>query len=201
MILMKRFLLVVALTLGVTGCYLPARFDAEINMTRQGYYDIVFEGYLADVQLFNDIQNKKISQKEEREKIKRLETDFKRDKSTKEFKYFKQGHFKVKWENSGDILKSKMVAFFRRNENLLSIRYNRLKSLVTIQGTPISNVNAKRLAEAGLGMQGQLRIKTDARVLSHNAEKVKKTFGREKTYIWNIKSVFDPSPKLSFQIR
>ena len=187
--------------LGLSGCYVPASFDVEVEISRSGYYTIVFEGYLAETNLYNGIESKKLSRKEEAEKVKILEAEFLRDSATQEFKYFKQGHFKVKWEKSGDILRSKMVTFVRRNENMFSIAYNKSKALVTVQGTPISRTNAKRLTDAGLGMKGQFRVKTDARVIKHNAAKVKKNEGRQKTYIWNIKSPFDPAPLLLFNLR
>ena len=186
---------------GLTGCYLPASFDAEIDISRSGYYTILFEGYLAEVNLYSDIEAKKLTRKEEAAKVKILVNDFKRDSATKEISYFKQGHFKVKWERSGDILADKMVTFYRRNENMLSISYNKKKALVTVQGKSISKLNAKRLTEAGLGMTGQVRVKTDARVTKHNAAKVKKGTGRQKIYIWNIKSPFDKAPLLTFNLR
>jgi len=187
--------------LGLSSCYVPASFDVDVEISRSGFYTIVFEGYLAETNLYNGIQSKKFSRKEEAKRVKILENDFKRDKATKEFSYFKQGHFKVKWEKSGDILTSKMVTFVRRNENMFSITYNKNKALVSVQGTPISNINAKRLVDAGLGMSGQLRVKTDARVIKHNAGKVKKDKGRYKIYIWNIKSPYDPAPSLLFNLR
>ncbi len=201
MALMKKSVLALFVIFGLSSCYLPASFDAEIDISRSGFYSIVFEGYLAEINLFNAIRAGKLTRKEEAAKVKILETDFGRDSATKEFSYFRQGHFKVKWEKSGDILVSKMVSFVRRNENMFSISYNKKKALVTVQGKQISKINAKRLTDAGLGMKGQLRIKTDARVIKHNANKVKQGKGRNKIYIWNIKSPFDPAPSLSFNLR
>ncbi len=187
--------------LGLSGCYVPASFDVEVEISRSGYYSIVFEGYLAETNLYNKVESKELSRKEEAERVKILENDFRRDSATKEFSYFKQGHFKVKWEKSGDILTSKMVSFVRRNENMFSIAYNKDKALVTVQGTAISKTNAKRLTDSGLGVKGQFRVKTDANVIKHNAAEVKKNEGRQKTYIWNIKSPFDPAPSLQFNLR
>lgn len=206
MLIMKKLILrnvaaVLVMLGGLTGCYLPASFDAEIEVGRSGYYNIMFEGYLAEVNLYNAIESGKLSSEEEAAKVKILETDFLRDSSTKEFTYFKQGHFKVKWEKKGDILISKMVTFTRRNENMLSIAYNKSKSLVTIQGKSISKLNAKRLTDAGLGMKGQIRVKTDAKVIKHNAGTVKKGTGRNKIYIWDIKNPYDKMPVLTFNLR
>jgi len=186
---------------GLTGCYLPASFDASIEISRSGYYKMVFEGYLADVNLYNGIESGKLTKEQEVARVAVLKTDFLRDSSTKEFKYFKQGHFKVKWVKEGDILVSKMVTFARRNENMLSISYNKEKALVTVQGKSISKLNAKRLTDSGLGMKGQIRIKTDANVIKQNANRIKKGKGRNKIYIWDIKSPYDKAPLLTFNLR
>ncbi|MBT5561077.1 MAG: hypothetical protein HOJ87_01870 [Rhodospirillaceae bacterium] len=185
----------------ISGCYIPASFDAEIEVGRAGFYKITFEGYMAEMNLFNKVVKDHISPKEEAERVERLKNDLMRDSSTKLFEYFKKGHFRIKWEKQGDILKSKMVSFLRRNENLLSISYVKSKQIVSIRGTPISKLNAQRMIDLGLGFQGSLKVITDAKVISHNANKVKDGEGRKKTYIWVITSPFDPSPKLSFNLR
>lgn len=196
-----KFLFGALLLVSVSGCYVPASFDAEIEIGRTGFYKMKFEGYMAETNLFNKVVTEKISPAEEKERIGVLERDLKRDSATKVFEYFKKGHFRIVWEKEGDILKSKMVSFLRRNENLLSISYVKDKAMVSIQGTPISKVNAQRMVDGGLGMRGSLTVTTDARVISHNATKVKDGEGRKKIYIWRITSPFDPSPKLAFNLR
>ena len=49
--------------------------------------------------------------------------------------------------------------------------------------------------------QTDLRVKTDARVVSHNATSVTKNGARGQTYAWKIKSVFDPPPRLVIATR
>ncbi len=198
---LKNFLLAALLSVPLSGCYVPASFDAEIEIGRSGFYKIKFDGYMAETNLFNKVVKDFISPAEEKERVARLKTDLMRDSATKEFKYLEKGHFKILWEKEGDILKSKMASFLRRNENLLSISYVKKKSLVSIQGTSISKVNAQRMVDSGLGLQGSINITTDAKVISHNATKVNDCEGRKKIYYWIITSPFDPSPKLSFNLR
>ena len=198
---LRHLVLAAFLIMAMGGCYVPASFDAEIEIGRTGFYKITVEGYLAETNLFNKVVKDGISAAEERERVERLKTDLTRDRATKVFEYFKKGHFRIKWEKQGDILKSKMVTFLRRNENLFSVSYNKNKALVSMRGTSISQVNAQRLVDAGIGVQGILRVKTDARVIEHNAQNVKKGEGREKIYTWRINSPFDPSPKLFFNLR
>lgn len=44
-----RALSVVTVMLVLTCCYMPIRFDAEIDVSRGGYYEFFFDGYLAKV--------------------------------------------------------------------------------------------------------------------------------------------------------
>jgi hypothetical protein len=198
---LKHLLVGCFLIAGLSSCYVPGSFDAEIEIGRSGFYKMTFEGYMAETNLFNKVVRDNISPAEEAERVERLKRDLTRDKATKLFEYFKKGHFRIKWEKQGDIVKTKSVTFLRRNENMLSINYVKKKALVSIMGTSISKVNAQRMVDSGLGMQGSLKVTTDARVISHNAQKVKKGEGRKKIYTWKIKSPFDPSPKLSFNLR
>lgn len=185
----------------LSGCYAPASFDAEIEINRKGFYRMSFEGYMVETNLFNKVVHEKIDHFEEKERVERLKTDITRDKATKLFEYFKKGHFRIKWEKQGDLLQSKMVMFLRRNENIISLKYVKKHNLVTIQGTPLSKAHAQRMVDSGLGMQGNVRVITDAKVKSHNAQSVTKGEGRNKIYSWKITSPFSKSPKLTFVLR
>lgn len=197
----KIFALAAFLVTVLSGCYLPVRFDAEIEIDRTGYYSIIFDGYMAEHKLFGDLKQKKITRQQELEKVKTLETDFKRDKSTKEFKYFKEGIFKVHWTQKGDLLKHGMVTFVRRNEKILTVYYSKKRQRIFVEGKSLRKSNAEQLTKLGLGMQGELRIKTNANVDKHNAHRVIKKTGRDRIYVWKVKSLFDKSPKLSILFR
>ena len=56
----------------------------------------------------------------------------------------------------------------------------------------------------GLGIDGELRVKTDGRVINHNATKESKITenGRNmKLYVWKIKSLFERAPELIMVLR
>lgn len=149
-----RAIAAMGLAMAIAGCYFPIRFDAEIEISRYGAYSMHFDGYLVDVQLYDGLRKEKFDEEERERRIARIETDLKRDSSTKVYEYIKEGHFRVNWQKSGDILRSKMVSFVRRNENILSILYVKKKGLISVQATPIAKETAKRLINMGLDMQG-----------------------------------------------
>ena len=186
----------------LAGCYMPIRFDAEIEITRGGYYDFKFDGYLAKVELFRGLKEGKINPEEEKKQIGIIERDFDRDSSLKEFKYLKMGHFKVTWERNGDLIKTKSVTFFNATELFLSIRYNSKTRRITMSGKSLTNNAKKKLDQLGLGWTGQIRVFTDAKVITHNATLVKKNKrkgGRFMTYIWKLNNIYAPTPSLVLQ--
>ncbi|NQW00142.1 MAG: hypothetical protein HQ483_10625 [Rhodospirillales bacterium] len=199
-----RYFLPLVITLGVSGCYLPVRFDAEVEISRQGYYEFFFDGYIARVELFDGLNKGEISREEEKEQMELLKTDFERDSSTKSFKYIKRGHFHVNWQKKGDLVKVKTVTFYRRNENMVSISYNSTTGRVQVAGRSLSRKQRRTLHDMGLGMTGELRVITDTNVIAHNATSVKqlpKRGARYKMYTWEIKNIFDKTPSITMALR
>lgn len=195
----RAALLAIVLTICLGGCYLPVRFDAEIEVDRRGYYSMIFDGYLAKVPLYADLRQNKISIVQEKERVEQVKSDLVRDTSTKEFEYLRKGLFKLHWEKDGDLLKAKFISFLRRNENMLSVMYVDDSRAVTIQGAAIADNIAKQLREIGLTMEGNIRVITDAKVVSHNAADERaypKKGPKFKMYTWRLKSLDDPTPKM-----
>jgi len=188
----------------LSGCYIPIRFDAEIELHRTGAFDMKFDGYLAKVELYKGIKERKIGPAEERIQIELIKTDFGRDPSVKEFKYFKQGHFKVNWHRNGDLIRSKSVSFFNStSEYIIGIRYNKNNRRITMSTKSVKKSAKKQLRDLGLDWSGKIRVFSDAKVLSHNATTVKKNKrlgGRFKTYTWDIKNIFAPTSSMIIQL-
>ena len=163
---------------------------------------MIFDGYIADVPLFDGLRKREISAADETRKAQSIVTDLKRDRNTKEASYVRQGLFKINWQDQGDLTVAKMVTFLRRNENLLSIKYIQTTDQITVQAAQIPPSDIQKLGQIGLVMDGQLRVKTEARVVEHNATRVAESaLSREKTYIWEMKGVPTSSPKLVLTMR
>ena len=191
-----------AMALVVSSCYLPARFDTEIELDRQGYYDIKFDGYLADVGLFQGLREGTISEAEETEKIGVIERDFLRDSNTTAFEYFREGHFKLNWERKGDLIEARTVTFIRRNELILQLKYMEKSGHVVLEGKSITKENRQRLYDMGLDMKGQIRLKTDMPIKSDNATSKKKDSNtpRFTWLVWDIANIMSPRPRAVFII-
>ena len=201
MSVLKRLLVLTAATLLLGSCYLPVKFDAEIELDRAGYYSMIFDGYLAEIPLYQDIVNKKITRAEEKKRVDVLRTDFTRDSAVKQFEYYKQGVFKVHWEKKGDLLRDRMVTFARRNEAMLTLKYVKTDRLITVSAGGMSTTQREQVLNMGLNVQGEIRVITDAKVVRHNATFTKAAENKpgNTMYVWRLKSVMDPSPLLELQ--
>jgi len=186
----------------LSSCYLPVRFDTEIELNRAGYYSLTFDGYLADVGLYKGLREGKISPAEEKKKAAVIERDFRRDVNTQEFSYIREGHFKLNWKRSGDLLKAKTVTFIRRNELILQLKYMAKSGYIVLEGKSIAKQNRALLQRLGLNMQGQIRVKTDLPIKSDNATFKKKDpkDPRFTWLVWDVKSIMSPRPRAIFII-
>ena len=101
------------------GCYLPVRYDAEIEITREAYYKMIFDGYLVKVPFYDDLRKGGMTPSEENEKIELYRSDLENDPAMSDVSYIRQGIYKVHWERDGDLTRDKFVTFIRRNENML----------------------------------------------------------------------------------
>ncbi len=184
----------------LSGCYMPLRFDAEIEVTRTGYYSMIFDGYLAKVPLYASIRSGEITLSEEAEQVETYRSSLAADISMTEVSYLKKGIFKVHWEKQGDILKSKFITFIRRNENMLSLRYVKTDGKIHLAGARAGQEQRQQLADIELDMVGEIRLITDAKVVGHNADEVKEWPSkgpRFEMYVWHITNIFTPSPNLT----
>ncbi|PCI38803.1 MAG: hypothetical protein COB46_10395 [Rhodospirillaceae bacterium] len=192
----------IVMTMAISSCYLPVKFDAEIEVNRAGYYTMLFDGYLVDLTLYNKLVSGKMTPEEEKEKVAIIETDLLRDSKTNEFKYFGKGHFKVNWKGEGDLLDAKMVTFIRTSEVIFQLKYVANSGLIVFETKSISKDNRKRIVQMGLNMEGQIRFKTDMPIKDHNATYTKKD-PKDKRFtwlVWDVKSVLQARPRALFII-
>lgn len=190
--------------MALTGCYLPARFDAEIELDRRGYYKMIFSGYMVDTRLFGKLKSGEVQGAQEVDEVKKLKADIERDPDAKEFGYLKQGYFKMQWQREGDLLQAKSVTFLRRNEHIFGIAYNKEKRIINMLGRSLPKSQKDRIVEQGLNMSGELRVITDTKVVSHNADEVKDFISRgprTKVYIYRIPNIYRATPQMQISLR
>lgn len=187
----------------LSGCYMPIRFDAEIDINRRGEYSFIFDGYLAKVQLYQDIKDGKVSREDELKQVSLIKDDFERDSAVSDFKYYEKAHFHINYDRSGNLIKAKTMTFFRRNEYILGISYNKNTGQIAMLGKSLARDIKNRLRASGLDTSGELRIFSDGIVVSHNATSVKPFEQRGpgyKMYTWKIANLLSPTPAFKIQV-
>ena len=201
---LRPLLFLVVAAVALTGCYLPARFDAEIELDRRGYYKLIFAGYMVDTRLYGKLKKGEVLGAGEVEEVKKLKADIERDPDVKDFGYIKQGYFKIHWEREGDLLKAKSVTFLRRNEHIFGIAYNKETRIVNMLGRSLSKTQKDQIVEQGMNTSGELRVITDTKVISHNANEVKDFPARgpgTKVYIYRIPNIYRATPQMQISLR
>ncbi len=188
------------LILTLNGCYVPLQFNADVVINRTGHFEMTFDGDVAWAPLYDKLRRGQIDRTQEQETVALLKKDLARDTSFRDIEYERHGKFRVSWHKTGDLLRSKMISFIRRNEKLLTLKYVKTTGEISLSGTSISNKQAERLTNRGLTMAGTLRVRTDARVVRHNATSVIEDGMRWYTYTWRLRSVDDPTPNLVIDV-
>lgn len=203
---MARRSAVLIVLFALSSCYFPARFDSEMQLDRAGYYSMIFDGYLVDINMYNALRKGTMDKAKEAERIKILKTDIMRDPNASGFHYYRQGVFKVHWERKGDLLKAKTVTFLRQNELILQLKYlekiDGKPDVVIMEAKSLSKAERQHILDIGLNMHGEIRLKTDARILAQNATEIRTIPGEQaKWLVWKISDVNAVTPKAVLQLR
>lgn len=188
------------LIMTLSGCYVPLQFNADVVINRTGHFEMTYDGDVAWVPLYDKLRRGQMNRTEEQKTVAVIRKDLARDTSFREIEYERRGKFKVNWYRAGDLLRSKMISFVRRNEKLLTLKYVSTTGEISLSGTSLSDEQAERLRNRGLNLAGTLRVRTDARVVRHNATSVTKDGMRWYTYTWRLQSVYDPTPNLVISV-
>ncbi len=185
--------------IGLTGCYLPSDFEAIIQISQDGRYVLGYQGQLTNVGLAKSLADGKLSKKAAAERIQKTQLGLmRRDSGFKAVEYERQGRFKVDYETVGTVHRIPYVNFVDSASRILMIKYLKKNGTVTVSGEKVKDQYVRELVRLGLRPSGTLRIRTDAKVLSHNADSVRGRRTRE--YVWNIKGFRGPAPKLILEL-
>ena len=132
-----------------------------------------------------------------------IKDDFERDSAVSDFKYYEKAHFHINYDRSGNLIKAKTMTFFRRNEYILGISFNKNTGQISMLGKSLASDVKARLRASGLDTSGELRIFSDGIVVSHNATTVRPFEKRGpgyKMYTWKIANLLSPTPAFKIQV-
>ncbi|CAA7613390.1 conserved hypothetical protein [Magnetospirillum sp. LM-5] len=191
---MVRLLSVAALTILLSSCYIPDKFKGELRISRYGDWAITYEGDVIYAPILHDYANGTITPENELERHNNIYKDLVRDIAVKDLKKVGKGRFHLKYERGGRLGKVQLTSLLRRDARLISLKSNEDGTII-IDANGVKASDAQRMAELGIGMEGEFRITTDANVLRHNATEVR-PFGQYRVYIWKIENALSSTPTL-----
>ena len=199
---LRRFagyaLVAVASALAFASCFVPDQYEAEIRITKLGAYGISYTGVLTNAPFFSEYARGKIKDGPETQKTIKLYGDqLKRDSSFKEVNSLGRGRFQVKYYREGRFFGAhQMVTFISRQAPVFRLRTTE-EGNFSVGGSGAGRQYASKLEAVGMTTQGLFRIVTDAEVLEHNAQFVRKSPTPGYTmYDWKIRNFRDVPPRL-----
>lgn len=188
-----RSVAALAVLLVLSGCYLPDRFQLNMNIDKSGKYAFIYEG---DLLAFNFLR--KIGQNEvgpdDKDEIAVYVQDLERDSGFTSVEYLGQARYAVKYKRQSNILEHPNFSFVRRNGSFMTIKRGE-DGLIQVSGDKPNKQYRDELKAKGFQIRGVVRLWTNARVLDHNAQQVIQ--GNPTQYVWDIQSFDQPTPKLT----
>ena len=194
-----RAALLLTVSIGLSGCYLPTDFETVIQIAQDGRYVLSFKGQLTSVGLAKSLAQGKLSKEEVAERIQKVQVGLmRRDSGFRVVEYQRQGRFKVDYETVGTLDRTPFINFVDGSSKFLTVKHLKSNGTVTVEGEKMKDQYVRELYNMGLKPGGVLRIHTDAKVLEHNADIVNGRRTRE--YYWEIKGFRGPPPKLVLEL-
>jgi hypothetical protein len=179
---------------GLTSCYVPDRFRAELRLSRFGDWSISFDGDLLYGPMLHEYAENRVKPEEEADRLEHVMADLRRDPAIKYVKSAGRGRFNVRYERQGRIGREQLTAFVRRDARILMIKSQRDNQII-VGAHALRPAEAEAMATGNINMTGEFRITTDASVIQNNATEIRQ-FGAYRVYIWKIENSLSPMPKL-----
>ena len=194
-----RPILAVLAVVMLAGCYMPNRFEAGMQIRRDGKYAFTYEGELTSLQLLRKLGMGEFDGDADgfREYVAIFERDLRRDSGFQEVSYWRQAAFRARYLHEGDLDRDRSFNFVRLNSRFLGLK-NMGDGRVELSGNRLPKAYQDALLEGGFDSRGTFRLWTDARVIDHNADTVE---GQGLVlYTWRIESMRQELPRMVLQL-
>lgn len=192
---MKLFLPIIFLTLSLSGCLVPERFKAEIEIKPDASYSFKYQGITLHALALAQInKGRPLSDKENTHFAAEVAKLSKRSEFTEVY-YQGDGRYKlvIKMDKkSGEALK--MFDVFSVSQDQ--------EGIMTISTVKLKTKDRQLLTDSGIKIDGELNVQLpdNAEVLEHNATSTPYFFGLLGSYQWKIDS-FDRQPLLRIRLK
>ncbi|MEQ8441074.1 MAG: hypothetical protein RIM33_10685 [Alphaproteobacteria bacterium] len=214
---------IVFLLAGLTGCYLPNKFELTMQIAADGRYATAYQGTLTQLQFLQRMGAGEITGSAVDEYVGIYENEMRRDSGFKEVTYLGNAEYQVDYERQGSLARERQYSFPTRRAVILGLRrwtpetaqeyiarfqqqghpalvsmaeagFMREPHIMEVFGERLPARIREDLEANGFWVQGQIRIWTAARVGYHNAQQVME--GNPSLYIWDIDTLHDDPPHM-----
>lgn len=194
------FCVLSSITLSLSACWLPEKFDAELKVENSGATHFNYDGTLTYAMALAAEKEGELNAKDEKE-IAGLSQKLKESKLFTSVDYLGKGRFKVQSK-----LQKKLGEPFyflgKNGVNFFSVTTNPSNpKILHIKGVKITPKGLKQFKEIGAKVEGSFTVKLggDIKVLKHNAQSEPKWWGFVGDYEWKIKSP-DEQPMMDIKL-
>ena len=194
-----RFLSLLAVLLLASSCYVPAKFEADLNIDESGKFAFRYNGNLLAVTLLRKLSFGEVTKENLAENAAIYERDLARDSGFKKIKHLEGAMYGVEFDRQGDIVKERTFSFVRSNALFLGVK-RRKDGLIEVFGSRPPKNLVDALIDYGFDVRGVFRVWTNAKVVSHNAQQSREE-GSPKVYQWRIQSMRDTPPSLILELK
>ncbi len=194
-----RPLLAVLALVVLAGCYMPDRFEAGMQIRRDGAYAFTYEGELTSLQLLRRLGRGEFDGDPEgfRDQVGLFERELRRDSGFREVTYWRQATYRARYVHEGNLERDRSFNFVRLNSRFLGLK-NLGEGRVELSGNRLPKAYMDELINGGFDVRGTFRLWTDARVIEHNADSVE---GEGLIlYTWRIRTMRQKPPRLVLQL-
>ncbi len=195
---LRPFLAVLALV-ALAGCYMPDRFEAGMQIRRDGKYAFTYQGELTSLQLLRRLGRGEFEDDPDafRHNVGLFERELRRDSGFHEVTYWRQATYRTRYEHQGNLERDRSFNFVRLNSRFLGLK-NLGDGRVELSGNRLPKAYMDELINGGFDVRGVFRLWTDARVIEHNADTVE---GEGLVlYTWRIRTMRQSPPRLILQL-
>ncbi len=183
----------------IFACYVPDDFSGDVTIDNNGNFILDYSGILTWTPYYAQMKQGTLSGKDLQNKISSIKADLARDSNFSEIESIGNAQFKVKYHREGLIKPNSLISFVRRDSLIMKISTDK-NGITTFAGRWLTPQKAKQLEEAGLKVQGVFRVKTNAEVISNNANKVTNLNDGFKLFYWNVDGLSNPPPSLVLRL-
>lgn len=177
----------------LSGCYLPDRFQLDMNIDGAGNYAFIYRGDLVALNFLRKIGAGEVDG-DDPDEIAAYVSDLERDSGFTAVDYIGQARYRVAYERQANIFEFGSFNFVRRTGPFITIKRTP-EGLIRLEGNRPNQRYRQELTAAGFQTRGTVRVWTTNRVLSHNATEVQA--GNPALYIWVIDSMEQPRPEMT----